>query len=46
MTRILTHQTRVFVQIAVDDDSGNVAGLIMALTALVNLGSGTKVSDE
>jgi hypothetical protein len=37
MTRLLAHQTRIFVQIAVDDDSGNVAALIIALTTLVNL---------
>jgi hypothetical protein len=37
MTRTLAHQTRVFIQIAIDDDSGNVAALIMTLTVLVNL---------
>jgi hypothetical protein len=33
----LSHNTRIAVQIAVDDDSGSVAALIMALTALVTL---------
>jgi hypothetical protein len=33
----LTHTTRIAVQIVVDDDTGNVAALIMALTAFVSL---------
>jgi hypothetical protein len=33
----LSHNTRIAVQIAVDDDSGSVAALIMALTVLVSL---------
>lgn len=33
----LSHSTRIAVQIAVEDDTGNVAALIMALTALVSL---------
>lgn len=37
MTRTLMHSTRIAVQIAIEDDTGNVAALIMALTALVNL---------
>lgn len=34
---ILAHSTRIAVQIVVDDDIGNVAALVMALTALVTL---------
>lgn len=33
----LANSTRIVVQIVVDDDTGNVAALIMALTALVSL---------
>jgi hypothetical protein len=33
----LAHSTRIAVQIVVDDDTGNVAALIMALTVLVNM---------
>lgn len=31
------HSTRIAVQIVVDDTTGHVAALVMALTALVNL---------
>jgi hypothetical protein len=37
MTRALMHSTRIAVHVLVDDDSGSVAALIMALVALVNL---------
>lgn len=33
----LTHQTRIAVNVLVEDDTGSVAALIMALTLLVNL---------
>lgn len=33
----LAHSTRIAVQIVVDDDTGNVATLIMALTVMVNM---------
>jgi hypothetical protein len=34
---ILTHQTRIAVKVVINDDTGNVAALIMALTALIGL---------
>lgn len=37
MTRALAHSTRIAVQIVIDDDTGNVAALIMALTVLVGM---------
>lgn len=33
----LSHSTRIAVQMAVEDDTGNVVALIAALTALVSL---------
>lgn len=37
MRRALMHSTRIAVQVAIEDDTGQVAALAMALTALVNL---------
>lgn len=37
MTTAVMHSTRIAVQIVVDDDTGNVAALILAITVLINL---------
>lgn len=37
MRRALMHSTRIAVQVAVEDDTGGLTGLILAITALVNL---------
>lgn len=37
MTTTVMHTTRIAVQIVVDDDTGNVTALILAITALINL---------